>query len=92
MRKLFADGVTLRSDPFDPRNPGTPWAGEAAVASAASAAAARRAAGPQDDLDRERRRQDLAVDRYWAKKTKVETRPALRRPGPGEARTSRSKT
>ena len=25
--KLFADGVTLRSDPFNPRNPGTPWAG-----------------------------------------------------------------
>ena len=24
--KLFADGVTLRSDPFNPRNPGTPWA------------------------------------------------------------------
>ncbi|MGO9921063.1 MAG: metallopeptidase TldD-related protein, partial [Isosphaeraceae bacterium] len=24
--KLFADGVTLRSDPFNPRHPGTPWA------------------------------------------------------------------
>ncbi len=34
--KLFADGVTLRSDPFDRRNPGSPWTG-------ASAAAVRRA-------------------------------------------------
>ena len=40
--KLFADGVTLRSDPFNPRNPGTPWAGFGGAAVVAAAAAERR--------------------------------------------------
>ena len=45
--KLFADGVTLRSDPFNPRQPGTPWAGGFGRGGRGAGGAA----GPQDHLD-----------------------------------------
>ena len=70
--KVFADGVTLRSDPFDPRNPGHPWAGPAAISGPASTAVlpARRTTWIENGVIR-----TLLVDRYWAKKTKVEPVP-----------------
>jgi predicted Zn-dependent protease len=54
--KVFAESVTLRSDPFDPRVLGRPWAAEMLPA--------RRTTW----IERGRVR-ELAVDRYWAKRT-----------------------
>ena len=71
--KLFADGVTLRSDPFNPHNPGTPWAG---------GGRGRRGGGGAGGLPARKTTwiengvvKSLAVDRYWAKKTNVEPVP-----------------
>ncbi len=66
--KLFADSVTLRSDPFDPRNPGTPWSG--------GGRGRRGGGGGGDALPAAKTTwiengvvKTLAVDRYWARKT-----------------------
>ena len=71
--KLFADGVTLRSDPFNPRNPGTPWtgaggrgAGGGRFGGGAGGLPARRTTWIENGVVK-----SLAVDRYWAKKTNV---------------------
>jgi predicted Zn-dependent protease len=73
--KLFADGVTLRSDPFDRRSPGSPWAGGGGMfsgrgGSALSGLPARRTTWIENGVIK-----TLAVDRYWAKKTGVEPVP-----------------
>ncbi len=75
--KLFADGVTLRSDPFNPRNPGTPWtggggrgAGGGRFGGGSGGLPARRTTWIENGVVK-----SLAVDRYWAKKTKVEPVP-----------------
>jgi predicted Zn-dependent protease len=72
--KLFADGVTLRSDPFDRRNPGSPWAGFAGRFAGrfgdAPGLPARRTTWIENGVVR-----TLPVDRYWAKKTGVEPVP-----------------
>ena len=77
--KLFADGVTLRSDPFNPRQPGTPWA----AGMGRGGRGARRAAGPQDHLDRERRRENTRRRPLLGQENQGRARPALRRPDPG---------
>jgi len=72
--KLFADLVTLRSDPFNPRTPGTPWAefggrfGRGAGGS--GGLPARKTTWIENGVVK-----SLAVDRYWARKTKVEPVP-----------------
>ena len=72
--KVFADGVTLRSDPFDRRNPGSPWAGfagrYAGRFSDSLGLPARRTTWIENGVVR-----TLPVDRYWAKKTGVEPVP-----------------
>jgi predicted Zn-dependent protease len=69
--KLFADGVALRSDPFDPRHPGTPWAeGFGRGGGGSGALPARKTAWVENGVVK-----TLAVDRYWARKTKVEPVP-----------------
>jgi predicted Zn-dependent protease len=72
--KFFADGVTLRSDPFDPRNPGNPWTGGGYLFSGrggdSSGLPARRTTWIENGVIK-----TLAVDRYWAQKTKVEPVP-----------------
>jgi predicted Zn-dependent protease len=69
--KLFADGVTLRSDPFDPRNPGRPWALGGFLGGQSSVGLpTRKTAWIENGVVR-----TLAVDRYWANKTKVEPVP-----------------
>jgi predicted Zn-dependent protease len=73
--KLFADSVTLRSDPFDPRNPGTPWAdggfrGGGRGNRGGGGLPARRTTWIEGGVVK-----TLAVDRYWAQKTKVEPIP-----------------
>jgi len=69
--KLFAGGVTLRSDPFNPRHPGTPWAeGGFRGRGGAGGLPARKTTWIEDGVVR-----TLAVDRYWAKKTNVEPVP-----------------
>ena len=70
--KIFADGVTLRSDPFDPRNPGTPWAPDGFRFGQGSAGGlpARKTNWIEDGVFR-----TLAVHRYWSGKTKVEPVP-----------------
>jgi len=77
--KLFADGVTLRSDPFDPRNPGNPWSsgggrggglGFGGFGGGGSALPARKTTWIEDGVVK-----TLAVDRYWAAKTKAEPIP-----------------
>ena len=63
--KVFADGVTLRSDPFDPRNPGMPWAwaGGDFWAKEPAVLPARRTMWIENGMVR-----TLLVDRYWAQK------------------------
>jgi predicted Zn-dependent protease len=71
--KLFADGVTLRSDPFNPRQPGTPWAGgmgRGGRGGGGGGLPARKTTWVENGVVK-----TLAVDRYWAKKTKVEPVP-----------------
>jgi predicted Zn-dependent protease len=72
--KVFADGVTLRSDPFDRRNPESPWARSSSWFTGRSgvpdALPARRTTWIEDGVVRA-----LTVDRYWARKTKVEPVP-----------------
>jgi predicted Zn-dependent protease len=73
--KLFADGVTLRSNPFDPRNPGMPWAGGGFGfggfgGGGASGLPARKTTWIENGVVK-----SLVVDRYWATKTKVEPVP-----------------
>ncbi len=70
--KLFADGVTLRSDPFDPRHPGTPWADGFGRGGRGSTGGlpARKTTWIENGVVK-----TLAVDRYWARKTKVEPVP-----------------
>jgi predicted Zn-dependent protease len=71
--KLFADSVTLRSDPFNPHNPGTPWAeggfhGRGGRGS--GGLPARKTTWIENGVVK-----TLAVDRYWAGKTKVDPVP-----------------
>ncbi len=74
--KLFADGVTLRSDPFNPRNPGTPWTGGGGRGGGGGrfggggGLPARKTTWIENGVVK-----TLAVDRYWAKKTNVEPVP-----------------
>jgi len=60
--RLFADAVTLRTDPFDVRVPAAPWAGERLPARATT--------WIEDGVVKA-----LAVSRYWAKKTGREPSP-----------------
>jgi predicted Zn-dependent protease len=53
--KIFAESVTLRTDPFDPRIPGAPWAN--------SNLPTRKVTWVENGVLRE-----LAIDRYWARK------------------------
>ena len=72
--KVFADGVTLLSDPFDRRNPGNPWAGYAGRFAGRfgdpPGLPSRRTTWIENGVVRA-----LPVDRYWAKKTGVEPVP-----------------
>jgi predicted Zn-dependent protease len=73
--KLFADGVTLRSDPFNPRHPGNPWAeggfrGGGRGGRGSSGLPARKTTWIENGVVK-----TLAVDRYWARKTNVEPLP-----------------
>ena len=63
--KLFADAVTLRSDPFDQRNPGSPWASETLPA--------RKITWIESGIVK-----NLAIDRYWAAKTQAQPLPFSR--------------
>jgi predicted Zn-dependent protease len=54
--KVFAESVTLRSDPFDPRIPGAPWGTDGLPA--------RKVTWVENGVLKE-----LVVDRYWARKT-----------------------
>jgi predicted Zn-dependent protease len=60
--KVFADSVTLRSDPTDPRVPGSPWVG--------GGLPVRKTAWIENGVVR-----NLTRDRYWAKKTGREPVP-----------------
>jgi predicted Zn-dependent protease len=71
--KLFADGVTLRSDPFNPRSPGTPWTGgggRGRFGGGSGGLPARRTTWIENGVVKL-----LAVDRYWARKTNVDPVP-----------------
>jgi predicted Zn-dependent protease len=57
--KLFADAVTLRSDPFDLRNPGSPWASESLPT--------RKITWIESGIVK-----NLAIDRYWAAKSQAQ--------------------
>ena len=63
--KLFADAVTLRSDPFDQRNPGSPWASESLPT--------RKITWIESGVVK-----NLAVNRYWAAKTQTQPLPFSR--------------
>jgi predicted Zn-dependent protease len=68
--KVFDDAVTLRSDPFDRRNPGMPWAWAGNGIGDEAVLPARRTTWIEKGVVR-----TIPVDRYWAKKTKVEPIP-----------------
>jgi predicted Zn-dependent protease len=72
--KLFADSVTLRSDPFDPRTPGLPWAEGGLYrfgrGTGGAGLPARKTTWIENGVVK-----TLAVDRYWATRTKVEPVP-----------------
>ena len=78
--KLFADGVTLRSDPFDKRNPGNPWVGGGGRGGGlgfggfggggGGGLPARRTTWIENGVIK-----TFAVDRFWAEKTKVDPLP-----------------
>jgi predicted Zn-dependent protease len=60
--KVFADSVTVRTDPFDPRVPGTPWTDDRLPARATT-------------WIEKGVLKNLAVGRYWARKTEREPLP-----------------
>jgi predicted Zn-dependent protease len=69
--KLFADKVTLRSDPTDPRVPGSPWVGGEGgggrffgPGGASAGLPTRKTTWIESGVVR-----NLTCDRYWAKKT-----------------------
>ncbi len=78
--KVFHESVTLASDPFDPRNPGSPWVGGGGgfgfgPGGAGSAATswglpAKKAVWLENGVLK-----NLSIDRYWAKKTSREPMP-----------------
>ncbi len=73
--KLFADGVTLRSDPFNPRNPGTPWAvfggrGGRGGGGSGGGLPARKTTWIENGVVK-----TFSADRYWAKKTGTQPVP-----------------
>ena len=81
--KLFAEAVTLRSDPLDPRVPGRPWAGPGSgfgggggggmffgLAAVNQGLPVQRVTWIEKGVLRK-----LATDRYWAQKTKSEPIP-----------------
>jgi predicted Zn-dependent protease len=74
--KLFADSVTLRSDPFNSRHPGNPWVeggfrgGGGRGGRGSTGLPARKTTWIDNGVVK-----TLAVDRYWAKKTNVEPVP-----------------
>jgi predicted Zn-dependent protease len=71
--KVFAEGVTVRSDPFDRRNPGNPWSGGGRFGGRGGDSGGlpvRRTTWIENGVVR-----TLPVDRYWAQKTKVEPVP-----------------
>jgi predicted Zn-dependent protease len=78
--KMFADGVTLRSDPFDKRNPGNPWVGGGGRGGGlgfngfggggGGGLPARQTTWIENGVVK-----TFAVDRFWASKTKVDPLP-----------------
>jgi predicted Zn-dependent protease len=65
--KVFADNVTLHSDPTDPRVPGSPWVGGGGFfgpGGGGSGLPARKTTWIENGVVR-----NLTCDRYWAKKT-----------------------
>jgi predicted Zn-dependent protease len=78
--KLFAESVNLRSDPFDKRNPGNPWVGSGGRGGGlgfngfggggGGGLPARQTTWIENGVVK-----NLAVDRYWATKTKVAPLP-----------------
>jgi predicted Zn-dependent protease len=73
--KLFADGVTLRSDPFNPRNPGTPWADGGGGRGGRGGRGSGGLPAQKTTWIENGVVKTLAVDRYWAKKTSAQPVP-----------------
>ncbi|MFI5457048.1 MAG: TldD/PmbA family protein [Isosphaerales bacterium] len=77
--KLFADGVTLRSDPTDPRVPGSPWTGGGRGGGlgfggfgggGSAGLPSRKTTWIENGVVKA-----LSVDRFWAVKTKTDPVP-----------------
>jgi predicted Zn-dependent protease len=68
--KVFPDFVTLRSDPFDPRQPSSPWTGDLLPTRAVTWVDKGAIA-------------NLSYDRYWATKTGKQPTPGAGGPGGG---------
>ncbi len=68
--KVFPESVTIRSDPFDPRQPSSPWSGDLLPARAVTWVDKGVIA-------------NLAYDRYWATKTGKQPTPGAGGPGGG---------
>ncbi len=69
--KLFSEKVTLRSDPFDPRNPGLPWGGGGFGGGGASSLPAQKMTWIENGVVK-----NLSYSRYWAQKKNVAPTPA----------------
>ncbi|HUR37701.1 MAG TPA: metallopeptidase TldD-related protein, partial [Terriglobales bacterium] len=73
--KLFSDKVTLRSDPFDPRNPGLPWGGGGGFGGGGGGASSLPAAKMtwiENGVVK-----NLSYNRYWAQRKNVAPTPGL---------------
>ncbi len=62
--KVFGENITLRSDPFDPRVPGTPWSGGGRFFGGGGWLPAEKITWVERGVVK-----SLLYDRYWAKKT-----------------------
>jgi predicted Zn-dependent protease len=78
--KLFADSVTIRSDPFDPRVPGRPWFGGGGRGGGLGFGGFGGGSGAGEPVRKvtwieKGEVQTLSVDRHWAAKTKTQPIP-----------------
>jgi predicted Zn-dependent protease len=78
--KLFADSVTIRSDPFDPRVPGRPWSGGGGRGGGLGFGGFGGGSGAGEPVRKvtwieKGEVKTLSVDRHWGAKTKTQPIP-----------------
>lgn len=75
--KMFSEKVTLRSDPFDPRNPGLPWNGGGGGGGFGGGGGASGLPASKITWIEKGVVKNLAYSRYWAEKKNVSPTPGV---------------